>query len=56
MTKMIFKCVYNYDDQPKAEITYETNAITLSDILDEFTRFLNGCGFQVDGLQEIDDE
>ena len=56
MNKMVFKCVYNYDNQPKTEITYETDAVTLPEILEEFTRFLNGCGFQVDGLQEIDDE
>jgi len=56
MNKMVFKYVYNYDNQPRTDITYETDAVTLPEILEEFTRFLNGCGFQVDGLEEIDDE
>jgi len=38
-------------------ITYQTDVETLDEILDEFSDFLRGCGFEVDGdLDVVDDD
>ena len=50
---------YNYDlygqqsKEPLSTITYETKNDTLDGILEDFTNFLRGCGFQIDGYIDV---
>ncbi len=46
---------HHYDDDGRS-LTYTTDAIVLDKILDDFTNFLRGCGYQLDGLETTWDE
>ena len=57
MTMMIFKKIpepnHRFDT---TTITFEVNAVTLTDVIQEFEFFLKGCGFSFEGtLGVIDD-
>lgn len=56
-TKFEFKCTSGYDCTSNVKISYETDAETLSDILEDFAAFLRGCGFHFEGyLDFINDD
>lgn len=46
-----FKLKQSYENT--RTVTHTTNAVTLSDILQEFQMFLEGCGFQIDGTLDV---
>ncbi len=52
MNKMIFKSTH----EGETCLTYETNALCLDEIVDEFAMFLRGCGYQLDGLEPVYNE
>jgi len=49
--RFVFNCKWDYDTSPKTEITYETDAVSLQEIVSEFEMFLKGCGFE---FKELD--
>ena len=48
---------YNYlsltDRRPGTKINMEFESETLDDILEEFSMFLRGCGFVIDGRLDV---
>ena len=52
MIKFKFMCNVNYENQPETTVTHETDAMIVSDILEEFANFLRGCGYSVDSIVE----
>lgn len=56
MPKLKFTCEHQHPlkkDTNVATITYESNREYLSDILEDFSDFLKGCGFHIDGNIEV---
>jgi hypothetical protein len=49
--EMEFKLKQNYDIT--RTVTHTTDAETLTDILEEFQMFLQGCGFIINGTLDI---
>jgi hypothetical protein len=58
MSYMTFICEHRnpWDESLDSKVTFETNSVTLSDILVEFTQFLRGSGFHFDGQLDIVEE
>lgn len=52
MSRFLFKS----DQDGDIALTYETNAVTLDEVIDDFAMFLRGCGYQLDGLEQTRDE
>lgn len=46
----------HYEDFVDSKLTYETQAETLSDVLEDFACFLKGVGFYIDGDLVVDSE
>ena len=49
--EMDFKLKQSYEYT--RTVVHTTNAVTLSEILEEFQMFLEGCGFQIDGTLDV---
>ncbi len=45
-----------YEPNEDVVINYTTHAIALDEVLDDFANFLRGCGYQLDGLEQIYEE
>lgn len=46
-----FKLKQSYENT--RTVVHTTNAVTLSEILEEFQMFLEGCGFKIDGTLDV---
>ena len=53
MSKFTFKFEEQTVDTGNKSTTIEFNAISLNTILNEFTDFLKGCGYRIDGYVDI---
>ena len=55
MSYMTFICEHRnpWDESLDSKVTFETNSVTLPEILAEFTQFLRGSGFHFDGELDI---
>lgn len=62
MPKFTFICDHNDEDGPGPKLTFDTERVTLDDVLFDFQDFLKGCGYVFDGevsivnMREIYDE
>lgn len=54
--KFTFKYEYKSKDYPNTKVVLTTDANTLPEILEEFTNFLNSCGFSTKGDLVFTDE
>jgi hypothetical protein len=54
--KTTFTNEVDYENQPKTRASFETDAVTLGDMLDAFEHFLKGCGFYFEGHLDIVEE
>ena len=49
--RFVFKYKCDCEMSTKTEIMYETDAVSLQDVVSEFEMFLKGCGFE---FKELD--
>lgn len=54
MPEFKFECVHDSVDGEREEVTVKSNAITLDDVIESFSLFLKGCGYQFDTIEYLD--
>jgi glycine cleavage system regulatory protein len=53
MSKYIFKSLKDpYNEFSTTDVTFEVETVDRSEVIEQFIRFLNGCGYNTADLEE----